>query len=160
MPVTIETRYKLALDQLQFASNIRFKILAAWGAVYVAMGTVFVWVQSDANLKEESWLIPLITIGLTVLLWAFDRRNGSAIGAAKDVGEAIEKDEDSDIPEGQRYFSLLKKDDKEKKKDDKEKKKDDKKRGVIPHGKVIKIFSISMIILLSAATIFLFYNRV
>ena len=141
MPISIETRYKLALDQLQFASSIRFKILAAWGAVYVAMGTAFVWVQSVCALIPLSGWISLFTIGLTILLWAFDYRNGAAIGFAKKVGKAIEEDSANEIPEGQRYFSKLNKD------------------KSMRHGIVINIFTIGMIIILGFATIYLFSNR-
>ncbi|MGA7748894.1 MAG: hypothetical protein WCA63_01975 [Gallionella sp.] len=140
MPIMIDERYKQMLAQLQFASEIRFKILAAWGGVYAALAATFVWVESS-SLKSFSWVIPLLGIVITLLFWAGDKRNGSAVGAAKDVGIAIEEDKGSDIPEKQRYFYRLNQD-----------------KGM-RFGEVISIFAITMLIILSIATGYLFCNR-
>lgn len=134
MAITTEERYKQMFSQLQFGSEIRLKILAAWGAVYAALAATFVWFQSNQPWKPFSWVVPLLSIGITVLFWIGDYRNRPAIGAAKDVGIAIEEDPTNNIPEKQRYFCRLNED-----------------KG-IRHGAAINTFSVIMIILLIVAT--------
>lgn len=106
MPVTIEERYKRMFEQLRFASEIRFKIFAAWGSAYVALAAMFAWIQSS-NVKTLSCLVPLLGTVATIVFWLAERRNRPAIGAAKSVGDAIEADPAAEIPEQQRYFSKL-----------------------------------------------------
>ena len=139
MAITTEERYKQMFSQLQFASEIRLKILTAWGAVYVALAATFVWFQSSGIWKPFSWVVPLLSVGITLLFWVGDYRNRPAIGAAKDVGIAIEEDPTNNIPEKQRYFSRLNED------------------IGIRHGVAINIFSVIMIVLLSVATGYLLY---
>jgi len=106
MPVTIEERYKKMFEQLRFASEIRFKIFAAWGSAYVALAAMFAWMQSS-SVKSLSWMAPLLGIVATAVCWFVDFRNQPAIGAAKSAGAAIEEDPAAEIPIGQRYFSEL-----------------------------------------------------
>lgn len=108
MPVTIEERYKKMFEQLRFASEIRFKIFAAWGSAYVALAAMFAWMHSS-SVKTLSWIVPLLGIVATVVCWFVDFRNQPAIGAAKSAGAAIEEDPAAEIPIEQRYFSKLEK---------------------------------------------------
>lgn len=106
MPVTIEERYKTMFEQLRFASEIRFKIFAAWGSAYVALGAMFAWMQSS-NVKTLNWLVPLLGAVATIIFWLAEHRNQPAIGAAKSIGKEVEADPAAEIPEQQRYFSKL-----------------------------------------------------
>jgi hypothetical protein len=138
-PVTIEERYKHMFAQLQFASEIRFKILAGWGAVYLALAAAFAWTQESSPMKPFTWVVPLLGFGATILFWFGDIRNRKAIGAAKTAGAAIEADPASEIPENQRYFSGL-------------------NRGV-RHGMLIDVFAIVMLVLLVLAAALVRYGR-
>lgn len=134
MPVTIEERYKEMFEQLRFASEIRFKIFAAWSSAYVALAAMFAWMQSS-NVKALSWIVPLLGIIATIILWFADRRNQPAIGAAKQVGAAIEVDPAGEIPDQQRYFSQM-------------------EEGV-RFGVIVNVFTVAMVGLLIAATVYL-----
>jgi hypothetical protein len=138
MPIPIQERYKHMFDQLRFASAIRFKIFAAWGSVYAALAAVFAWMQSF-NMKPLSWIAPFLAFVITILFWLGELRNQPAIGAAKRVGEAIEKDSASEIPEDQRYFPQL-------------------AQGV-RFGIIVNVFAIGMLVLLAIATAYLICNR-
>ena len=134
MPVQVEERYTQMFAQLRFASEMRFKILAGWGAVYVALAASFVWIQSS-TMKPLSWVVPVLALVATILFWLADYRNRPALGAAKEVGAAVEADPASEIPEGQRYFSRV-------------------ERGV-PLGIIVNAFAVCMLVLFVAATIYL-----
>jgi hypothetical protein len=138
MPIPIEERYKHMFDQLRFASAIRFKIFAAWGSVYAALAAVFAWMQSF-DMKPLSWIPPFLGLIVTILFWLGDLRNQPAIGAAKRVGEAIEKDSTSGIPQDQWYFPQL-------------------AEGV-RFGVIVNVFAIGMLVLLALATAYLLCNR-
>ena len=138
MPVTIEERYKQMFAQLRFASEIRFKIFAAWGSVYVALAAMFAWMQSF-NMKPLSWVAPLLGIIATILFWLGDLRNQPVIGAAKRVGAAVEADPTGEIPDQQRYFSKM-------------------EEGV-RFGVIVNVFAVTMLLLLAAATVYLLCNR-
>jgi len=139
MPVPIEERYKQMFTQLTVASEFRFKIFAAWGWFYAASAAVFAWMQSNENVKPFSWVVPLLAFIATILFWLADFRNRPAIGASKDAGAAIEADPMSEIPEQQRYFSRL-------------------NQGV-RYGVIVNIFTIVTLVLLGAATAYLFCSR-
>lgn len=151
MPVPIEQRYQHAFEQMRFTSEIRFKILAAWGATYAALAAIFAWVHKDPSLQSLGFSVPIIAIGITWLFWLGDKRNGYALGAALESGRAIEDARESAIPEGQRYFQLLPNS------KNKEVKNKEKSRAT-SHGCVILIFSIITTILLSFFSGYLFCN--
>jgi len=132
MPVTIRDRYREIFQAHRFASEYRLKIATAWGVVYAALAAVFVWAQS--NIKRLSWTVSLLGVAVTVLFWIADCRNRPAIHRSKLVGAAIEAD--PTIPENQRFFARL-------------------DEG-ISHSTAINIFAIVMLLLLAAATLYLF----
>ncbi len=135
MPIPIEKRYEQMLAQLRFASEMKFKILAAWGTAYAALAAVFAWMQSF-NMKPLSWIAPLLGFLVTILFWLADLRNQPALGAAKKAGQAIEEDQASEIPENQRYFHRLEKG--------------------VRFGVIVNIFAIGMLVLLGIAAAYLF----
>jgi hypothetical protein len=95
---------------------------------------VFAWAQS--NVKRLSWTVPLLGIAITLLLWSADNRNHEVIDHSKSAGAAIEKADGNAIPEDQRFFAGL--------------------GAGMPHSTGIKIFAIGMLLLLAAATAYLF----
>lgn len=131
MPISVEKRYEQMFAQLRFASEIRFKIFAAWGAVYVALAALFAWMQSS-NLKHLSWVAPLLGFLVTILFWLADLRNQPAIGAAKDAGRSIELDPTNQIPEKERYFHGVEKG--------------------VRFGVIVNIFAVGMLVVLGIAS--------
>jgi hypothetical protein len=138
VPISIEKRYEQMFAQLRFASEMKFKILAAWGAVYAALAAVFAWMQSS-DMKPMSWLAPALGFLVTILFWLADLQNQPALGAAKKAGQAIEEDQVSEIPENQRYFHRLEKG--------------------VRFGVIVNFFAISMLVLLGIATAYLWGYR-
>lgn len=92
MPILPEDRYKQMFEHWHFASEIRFKILTAWWAVYVGLAAVFGWLWSGETFKPISFVVPLIGLIATVLFWFMDDRNGGAIYASQKIIEALEKE--------------------------------------------------------------------
>jgi hypothetical protein len=139
MPIPVDKRYEQMFAQLRFASEIRFKIFAAWGGVYAALAALFAWMQSS-NLKSLSWIAPLLAFLVTILFWLADLRNQPAIGAAKDAGRSIELDPANAIPEKERYFHGVEKG--------------------VRFGVIVNIFAVGMLVLLGIATVCLWSQRV
>jgi hypothetical protein len=137
MPITISDLHKEIFQAYRFASEYRLTIVTAWGAVYAALAAVFVWAQS--NVKRLSWSVTLLGIASTLLFWIADLRNRPAIYRTKHVGADIEGDAASGIPNNQRFFAGL-------------------EEG-ISHSTAIKIFAIVMLLLFTAATVYLFCRR-
>jgi len=138
MSISPEDRYKQIFEHWRFASEIRFKILAAWWAVYVGLAAVFAWLWSGVSLKPFSFVIPLIGLIATVLFWFMDDRNGGVIYASRRIVENLE--DVPEIPSDQRIIPLS----------------DD--RG-IKHATAITFFALLMGALLLCATIYLFCIR-
>jgi len=138
MPIPVEKRYEQMFVQLRFGSEIRFKIFAAWGAVYAALAALFAWMQSS-NLKPLSWVTPLLGFLVTILFWLAEFRNQPAIDAAKNGGRSIEQDPVNEIPEKERYFHGVEKG--------------------VRFGVIVNIFTIVMLLLLGVATVYLWSYR-
>jgi hypothetical protein len=137
MAISVEELYKHAFEEHRFASEIRFKILAACRTSYTALAAVFLWCQTSA--KRLSWLVPLVGSGLTVLFWLGDIRNRRALGRSKAIGCTIEEAASSGIPRDLRFFGEL----------------DSRFR----HGQIIDGFAIAMVILLSLVAACLFMTK-
>jgi hypothetical protein len=141
MALEIEDRYKEAMQHWRFASEIRFKILAAWWGVYVGLAIVFGWIWKDADdFKKIAFVIPLVAFVATVLFWLMDDRNGGAIRGSKNVVMAIETA--AEIPAEQRLVEQC-----------------DKSVLNIKHATAIHWFAGIMGALLLGATWYLFCNR-
>jgi hypothetical protein len=104
MPISPEDRYKQLFEHWHFASEMRFKILSAWWAVYVGLAAVFGWLWTGETFKPFRFVVPLLGLIATVLFWFMDDRNGSAIHASKEIIKKLE--EEADIPCCQRIIPL------------------------------------------------------
>ena len=102
MPVPIEDRYKVAFEHHRFVSEYRLSILKIWGALYVALSYLFVWTQ--LNVEWASWVVAVVAMIITVLMWLADWRHRPAIAVLKKMGKAIEQDQNAKIPQDQYYF--------------------------------------------------------
>ncbi len=105
MTIEATVLYEQAFGSLRHASDIRVKIVGAWLAIYSAFAAAFVWVLINA--KQYLWVIALAAALMTIVMWFADYRNRAAIRQAKSIGEHIEKDPPSGIPESRRFFSKL-----------------------------------------------------
>ena len=138
MPISSEDRYKQMFEHWRFASEIRFKILTAWWAVYVGLAAVFGWLWSSDKFKPIGFVVPLIGLIATALFWFMDDRNGSAIFASKKIIEKLEIA--AEVPSDQQIISES----------------DD--HGM-RHATAIMMFAWIMGLLLLGATVYLFFNR-
>ncbi len=102
MPVDMTERYRLAVGQYKLAADIRIKIIQGCGLIYVGLALAFAWAQ--AGPKHLSWMATTAGILATALLWLAEKRNRSALGAAKNVVDAIDAAEPHPIPSEQRVF--------------------------------------------------------
>lgn len=84
-------RYNQAFEQWRFASEVRFKILAAWWAVYIGLAAVLKWAWEYESLRRFAYVVPLVAALATALFWLMDELNGGAIYAGKEIVEEIEK---------------------------------------------------------------------
>jgi hypothetical protein len=141
MPADISERYKLIFAEHHYASDFRVKIFTGWCALYAALAAAFVWIYSVS--KPVTWVVAVIGIGITLLMWSADIRNRAALRSSKNAGAAIEEAES--IPPDQRFFTHL------------------KAVGFIEklftHSKTIDCFALGAIVLLVWAAIYLFRNR-
>lgn len=91
-------RYQQAFEHWRLASNIRFKILGAWWAVYIGLAVVFKWAWIDVPILRPFAYFILVAGGVAGLLfWLMDELNGGAIHAAKLIVQSLE--DDAGIPE-------------------------------------------------------------
>lgn len=88
--ISKEERYKQLFEMWRFASEIRFKILAAWLAVYAGLAVVFAWLWGRDELQPLAISVPVIGILATWLFWSMDKRNGGAIQASRNIIEKLE----------------------------------------------------------------------
>ncbi|MGH9969218.1 MAG: hypothetical protein ACREBG_15655 [Pyrinomonadaceae bacterium] len=135
MPISTEELYKHMFDEHRFASEYRLKLLGSWGVIYAALAAAFAWVHSEAPFLE--CLVTFLAAGFTYIFWVGDIQHRPAIKRPKNIGENIENDPLSDIPEGRRFFAGL------------------EAKG-ISHSKVIDRFAKIMLVLLLGATLVLF----
>lgn len=135
MAIQIEERYKQAFEQHRFTSEVRLKIVTAWGATYVAIAAIFVWAQS--TVPSLTWLASVLGILVTLLLWLGDCRNRPALRSARSVGNAIEEAED--IPEKQRFFANIDKG--------------------ISHSTLLNAFALLTLLLFGSAMVYLLVNH-
>lgn len=76
MPADISERYKLIFAEHHYASDFRVKIFTGWCALYAALAAAFVWIYSVS--KPVTWVVAVIGIGITLLMWSADIRNRAA----------------------------------------------------------------------------------
>src|SRR4051812_23212739 len=97
--------YEQASESGRHNSDSRMKFLGAWLAIYSSLSVAFVWVLDNA--KEYKWLVVVAAAIVTLTMWFADQRSRAAMALAREVGQAIEEDAHSGIPEKFRYFSRL-----------------------------------------------------
>jgi hypothetical protein len=140
LPISIGERYKLIIAEHHYAIDLREKIVRGWGIVYAALAAAFVWVQSGA--ESASWTVAAAAVVVTLLFWVADLRNRIGIRASKDAGSAIESDPDAGIPKDQRFFERVIP--------------QGRLERILTHSCAIDIFAAVAIVLLIAATWFLY----
>ncbi len=143
MPIDIGERYKLIIAEHHYAIDLREKIVRGWGIVYAALAAAFVWVQSGA--KSASWTVTAVAVAVTLLFWVADVRNRSGISASKDAGAAIESDPEAGIPKNQRFFERVAP--------------QGRLERILTHSRAINTFAVVAIVLLIAATWFLYCRK-
>ena len=77
MPIDFEERYKLVFAEHRYASDFRAKIIQGWFLTYGALAAAFGWIQHES--KENSWIVAVIGILVTIVMWVADYRNQSAL---------------------------------------------------------------------------------
>jgi len=105
MPFNSTELYKQICNEHHRACDERLKMFQGWCISLAAFAAAFVWIQKSA--KPLSWIVPALAAVCTLLMLFADRRSRSAIRAAKQVGEEIERDPLSGIPVDQRFFCRL-----------------------------------------------------
>lgn len=105
MPIDIAERYKLALTQHNYVSDLRVKIVQGCWISWAAFAVTFGWVHEKAHIV--SWVVPLFAALVTALMWIADRRNRDGFRNWRDIGESIENDLLAGIPAKQRFFTML-----------------------------------------------------
>ena len=143
MAIDISERYKLIFEEHHYASDFRVKIFQGWCVMYAALAVAFAWVHAAS--RAVTWTITSAGIVVTVLMWLADVRNRAALRASKDAGGAIEQDAKADIPENQQFFTRLATSSSFEK--------------FVTHSWAINIFSIVMILLLLAASWYLWSRK-
>lgn len=143
MPIDVSERYKLIFAEHHYSSDIRIKIFTGWCAMYAALAAAFVWMYSTS--KTTTWIIPVVGLAITLLMWSADIRNRSALRASKDAGAAIERAESAGIPEEERFFERQKTEGCIEK--------------LLTHSTAINAFALVAIGLLAFAAVYLYCNR-
>jgi hypothetical protein len=131
-------RYKQAFEVWRFASEVRFKILAAWWAVYIGLGAVFSWMWEHPPFRQVAFVVPLIALLATGLFYTMDQRNGGAIFGSKGVIQAL--DAGDDIPAKQKIIERS-------------------NYGILKHSTAILLFAITMAVTLLGLTVYAYCRR-
>lgn len=103
--IDVKVLYDQAFASLRHASDIRVKIVGAWLAMYSAFSGAFVWIL--VNAKQYLWVVAVAGALMTIAMWFAEHRNRAALGRAKVIGEHIENDPASGIPQERRFFAGL-----------------------------------------------------
>jgi hypothetical protein len=131
-------RYKQAFEMWRFASEVRFKILAAWWAVYLGLGAVFSWMWEHSPFRPVAFVVPLIGLLATGLFYTMDQRNGGAIYGSKGVIQAL--DAGDDIPAKQKIVERS-------------------NYGILKHSTAILLFAVIMALIFLALTVYAYCRR-
>lgn len=137
MSIEIQERYKLIYQEHHYACDFRVKIFTGWCTIYAALAIAFTWIQNE--IPSYSWIITLIGLIITILMYLAELRNRAAIKATKDIGKNIESDGYATIPEEQRYFHKI------------------NLYNGITHSIIINIFTTLMIIIFISLSVYLIF---
>jgi hypothetical protein len=129
--MAIETTviYEQACKSFRHASDTRTRMVIAWLAIYGAFATALVLLLPSGE-QLPCYILLGAALLTTLMFWYADYRVRPAVERAKYIGQHIETDPESEIPDERRFFTHL-------------------ERG-IPYRVLIDLFAVVSVVLLVA----------
>ena len=141
--ISVADRYRVIAEEHRYASDRRDRIVRGYCFVVAALAVAFTWLQTQS--RPLGWIVTLVAVAVTLLMWMADTRNRAGIDATRGAGTAIEEDPAAGVPEEQRFFSRLGG-------------KSWLTRHLLDHSRAIDCFALVALVALGAATLYLWRN--
>ena len=133
--IPAQDRYREIFAAHKHASDYRANLVKVWVLMLVALAPFFAWLYKEMELRPLTFIVPIIALCVTLVMWSIDCRHRPAIRRAKDAGRAIEI---PGIPKAQRFFEDL--------------------GGGVPHGVMIDRVSKALILIFAILALYLWIS--